>query len=289
MTRIDEALAGRGSAEDGPGIIFLPEMGFDAGHPPPGSQTEHDHAAVQLTVVFPKSRAAAVAWRTETGTRRNQLLTEASVSITPSGQPHEIRANGADRVLMFLSPTLVENAAHDLLPASPLPIRERYGVRDAFTLELARAVRAEIHTSAPRGRVYLESLATVLTSYLLRQDLVTAAQPGRSMGRLDQRRLTRVVDFIEAHLHEEVTLRTLADVAGLSAFHFARAFRAATGLSPHRYLITVRIERARTLLHDDRLSILDVANQVGFADQSHFAAVFRRESGQSPSKFRRAD
>jgi AraC family transcriptional regulator len=93
----------------------------------------------------------------------------------------------------------------------------------------------------------------------------------------------RVVDFIEQHLSETITLSTLAAMVQLSPFHFARAFKQTLGLPPHRYHMSRRIERAKALLADR--SVTEVAVAVGYAETSSFSSRFRRATGISPSNF----
>jgi transcriptional regulator GlxA family with amidase domain len=84
----------------------------------------------------------------------------------------------------------------------------------------------------------------------------------------------RAKDLMVASLNEDISLLRLAAECGLSARHFARAFRQSTGLSPHRWLIQYRVERARELVADRRLSLIEIALICGFADQSHFTRAF---------------
>lgn len=99
-------------------------------------------------------------------------------------------------------------------------------------------------------------------------------------------RLKRVIDFIEANLHEPLTLDLLAHVAGLSVFHFARVFRQATGFSPYRYVSERRLQRAQRLLMAQELAVQDIAHACGFARPAHFSAAFTRARGMSPSAYR---
>ena len=86
---------------------------------------------------------------------------------------------------------------------------------------------------------------------------------------------------------EEFSLERLAEQAGLSRFHFQRLFKSATGVSPSRYHINLRMNEARRLLRETKMSVVDVALEVGYANPSHFARLFRRETGLSPSDYRR--
>ena len=101
-------------------------------------------------------------------------------------------------------------------------------------------------------------------------------------GALDPRRLRRVIDFIEAHLGEDLTIETLAKEAYLSPFHFARAFKAATGTSPHRYLIDRRIKCAKALIAEGELRLTEIADKCGFSSQAHFTRWFKQLVGTTP-------
>ena len=93
--------------------------------------------------------------------------------------------------------------------------------------------------------------------------------------------------YAEAHLAEPLTVEELAGAACLSTFHFARAFRAATGRTPHAWVTERRVARARRLLADPALPLAQVALAAGFASQSHFGQVFRQEVGATPGAYRR--
>lgn len=107
-------------------------------------------------------------------------------------------------------------------------------------------------------------------------------------GGLSRRSLKRVLEYIHTHLHHKVQLSRLAEVAGLNLYHFARAFKQSTGQTPHQYTLRRRIERARELLRDPQVSVLEASARTGFVDQSHFSKVFRRIVGVAPSECRNA-
>jgi AraC family transcriptional regulator len=100
--------------------------------------------------------------------------------------------------------------------------------------------------------------------------------------------LRRVIEYIDAHLGQGLSLAELAGVAGLSPFHFARVFKRTTGLAPHQFVVRCRVERARDLLVRGQATVADVAAHVGFADQSHLSAHFKRVFGMTPAAFVRS-
>jgi AraC-like DNA-binding protein len=95
-----------------------------------------------------------------------------------------------------------------------------------------------------------------------------------------------VIEYIHANANGNISLAAMAKIAEVSPHHFASLFTKATGLSPHQYVLRVRIERAKIHLKDDGLSIAEVSRLIGFRTQEHFTKVFRRVVGVTPSKFR---
>ncbi len=104
---------------------------------------------------------------------------------------------------------------------------------------------------------------------------------------LSNRRLMRVLAYIDAHIGEPITLANLAAAAGLSRMYFARQFRAATGIRPHEYVLRRRIERAQQLLTATSDALVDIALSVGFQTQAHFTTVFKKIVGNTPRQWRR--
>lgn len=108
-----------------------------------------------------------------------------------------------------------------------------------------------------------------------------------SRGGLSGWQQKRVGEYIDAHLGEALRLAALAQLVGLSPFHFARAFKQSFGVPPHRYHVGRRIARAKDLLDDSTSSVTAIARDLGFAETSSFSATFRRVTGTSPIRYRR--
>jgi AraC family transcriptional regulator len=134
---------------------------------------------------------------------------------------------------------------------------------------------------------YADALTVLLGHALMRVNASSPPALRASRGGLTGRQQKRVAEFIEEHLAENVRLASLAGLAGLSPYHFARAFKQSFGAPPHRYHIGRRIARAKTLLEAQSGSVTEVAVAVGFAETSSFSAAFRRFTGIAPSDYRR--
>ena len=142
--------------------------------------------------------------------------------------------------------------------------------------EAGRAAWQQVESDALHTRPRLDSLATG------RQ---RASHPP-ARGGLPPGAMRRVREHVELHLSDSMDLAELAGVAGLSVYHFARAFKQSTGMAPHHYLIRRRIERAREMLARSELSLSEIALAAGFSDQSHLARLFRQMLGVTPGQFR---
>ena len=121
---------------------------------------------------------------------------------------------------------------------------------------------------------------------LIRPSSLPAPQAAPSLSGLPRWRLKRVLDYVDAHLAADIRLKDLAGAAALSAHHFSKLFRQSTGVSPYAYVLECRVERAKSLLRDSMMGVLDIALAVGFSDQSHFSKIFRRATGVTPSAYR---
>jgi AraC family transcriptional regulator len=148
-------------------------------------------------------------------------------------------------------------------------------------------VDAELTTGGAGGRLAAESLANVLAVHLIRHVLAPSRPARGPDGALPRGRLRAVVEYIEEHLDASPSLEQMAAVARLSPYHFARQFKAATGLPPYQYVIMRRVERAKQLLQGGGdLSLAEVAAHAGFSDQSQFCHHFKRLVGITPGQFR---
>jgi AraC family transcriptional regulator len=114
-------------------------------------------------------------------------------------------------------------------------------------------------------------------------DIAAPEAPRISRGGLSPAVRRRIYDYIESHLDAKISLEVLSSMAGLSPYHFARAFRQSFGTPPHGYLLQRRLERVKELIRNSELPLSEIALATGFSDQSHLARHFRRQTGMSPS------
>src|SRR5262249_21305547 len=144
---------------------------------------------------------------------------------------------------------------------------------------------ADLRAGVPAGGLFGESLLNALAVHLQsRYGLKPVRSAPRS--RLPKARLNRVIEYVDSHLEQEITLGALAEIAGMSSHYFSELFKQSLGISPHQYVLRRRIDRGRKLLHDPSISVSEAAIRSGFSDQSHFTKLFRRIVGVTPTRYR---
>jgi AraC family transcriptional regulator len=151
---------------------------------------------------------------------------------------------------------------------------------------LVAAVNAETIAGFPSGRLFLDSVEQALAVALVNGYAVRHRSVQTHRGGLGYARLRRIKEFVDAKLEDELTLCEMAQSVELSTAHFSRMFRKSTGENPNHFVLRHRVERAKEMLRAAEARILDVALACGFKTQQHFARVFRRMCGVSPTEYR---
>jgi AraC family transcriptional regulator len=224
------------------------------------------------------------------GVKRHVPPPAGSVLLVPAGSPSLWRLGGRfDSLLIYLEPSLVARVGAEAFGLDParLTLPPLDGLDHPHLRAVMEAVDAELTAGGAGGPLAAESLANILAVHLIRHISAPRRSARGRDGTLPRGRLRAVVAYIEEHLDASPSLEQMAAVVRLSPYHFARQFKAATGLPPHRYLILRRIERARELLQAGTdLSLAEVAARAGFSDQSQFSRHFKRLFGVTPGQFR---
>ena len=259
------------------------------------------HEAGELPSVLPRDTEIAVLLSGRTlvdrqgaGLRQSTLGRRGTAWLCPSGIREEF--------INFRQP--VDDCLHIFLPAKPFadsmlqdldidPARAtlRYEAigYDPFIEQCALIISRELAAETSAGRLLVESLAQSLSAYLVHRysEVPLSAKPVRSSGKpIDDRRMSRVMEFIDAHIDRNFTVAELAAVACMSPAHFARSFKAAAGQSPHEFVSRMRLELAKRMLADHHRSVSDIALSTGFSSQSNFSRAFRDATGMTPGAYR---
>jgi AraC family transcriptional regulator len=211
------------------------------------------------------------------------------IDIIPTGTPSRWEMHDEnDRILLMSVPlamlhAVAEDSGHEI---SGIELRNRFMARDRQLENIGWAMKTELDMGSPSGPLYLDGLAVSAAARLVAGHSSITVEAVRRGG-LDGRRLKRTLEFIEAHLPEELSLLRLAAIADMSVSHFRAAFRESIGAPVHQYIIERRIEHAGSLLMHGDLSIAQIALSSGFTHQSHLARHMQRSTRLSPLQMKR--
>jgi AraC family transcriptional regulator len=231
--------------------------------------------------------------RSGTGFRQEAVPRTGAIWLSPAkvGKEIGITAPIEQTMHIYLPTSLFDRLRDDFnLPSAPADsIRLAVGICDELIDQLGRSILGELKTSSAAGRMYVETASLTLAARLLRKhcDSGACTPLATSEHKLGQLRLRRVLDYIAANIKEDITLATLAEIAGYSPFHFARMFSLAMGIPPHRYISRVRLENSMAELTAGKLPLAQIALNAQFSSQASFTRAFHRITGMPPSEFRR--
>jgi len=225
--------------------------------------------------------------RTET----RRVVAPGGLFLMPGGLDFRVQLEAELSTLhIYLRRTLLEEVAAQS-GCSAVELMPRLGEQDPLLERLAFGMREALDDDGgdDASSIYVEHLSYAMAAHLLRKHSGSGRPaPDNGAGVLSKARLAQVVDYIETNLEEPLTLSELAAVCSLSPSHFARRFKATTGLPPHQYLIAARVNRAKRLLASQGQAIVDIAYACGFTHQEHMTRIFRRQTGMTPASYRRA-
>ena len=251
----------------------------------PGCLIErHEHPEIFLHFILTGSVGYEVSTR---GRLRRFDAIPGTTFILPRGTIDEVSWKGPTRRLaVSIGSDLLASSVDEPIGCTDIELAEHWNLVDPHIAAILQAMRMDLSDGSPAGRLYGESLAQALAAYLLGRYGVRAAVSGGPKGGMPGRRLRRVLDYIAENLTGDLGLKELADVAGMSPHYFSELFRRSVGRSPHRYVLSRRIERAKESLRNPKHTVLEAGLTAGFENPSHFARVFRRLVGATPRQFR---
>ena len=248
------------------------------------------HVEICLVVA---GNADGLVRRTGAGFCQEAIPKTGAIWLSPAGVGKEIviTAPIPQTMHLYLPTALFDRLKEDFnLPAAPAhSIRHAVGIGDDVIDQIGRSILSELKVETAASRVYIEAASLTLAARLLQKhcDSGACAPAESSAYSLDHIRLRRVLDYIAAHVKDDITLVELAGIAGYSPFHFARKFTLAMGISPHRYISRMRLEGAMAELAAGKLPLAEIALNAQFSSQASFTRAFHRATSMTPKEYRR--
>lgn len=250
-------------------------------------QEEPETAPLDHCVSFKLSGRDTLEWKLAGKRFLNRAYSASEFCLVSKGTPVWARwQKGGEFLVIAIPPAFAASVADAASPRRQIEFTNLWTFRDAEAEHLMKTMWYELKAGCPAGRLFGESLAIAFTAHLLRHYSVFSHKVEPYRGGLSSAALRKVTDYIQANLHEELSLRQLAHLTRLSSFHFAHVFKQTTGLAPHRYVLTQRIALAKTLLESTRLQLAEIAFRVGFSSQAHLTVMFRKIVGCTPGSYR---
>jgi AraC family transcriptional regulator len=217
-------------------------------------------------------------------------VSKGQIALTNIGESHGAIADDFEFLSVSLNPILIDELVTEIgLTRSSAEIVFRANlVTDEIISATARLIASELVQEKVGHTQMLDSLVRQLVIHLLRLHLTVRKSSQLELSRAGpvDRRLRRALEFMHDNFGRELTLEEIAAAAYLSEFHFARLFKQITGITPHVYLANLRIERARKLLAETQIPIIEIAAMVGYQSHSHFTKIFKSVTGLTPREYR---
>jgi AraC family transcriptional regulator len=246
-------------------------------------------AADQYTIVLSNWKKSTEVTLTADGKLHRLLCNEdrvGCVEIMPANMPMKSSwTQAVEFTHLYIEPSFLSRIAHESIDPDRVEFPLLLQQPSPLLWSMGAAMRSILTTDEKNSRFYAESMATAIAAHLLTH-YATQKHILREYNGLPTAKLKQAIEYINERLGEDLSLTDMATCLGMSQYHFSRLFKQSMGMTAHTYLVEQRVKRAQQLLSQTELSILDIANECGFANPSHFARCFRQQRGMSPTQFR---
>ncbi len=244
---------------------------------------------LQHVLVVHLSGAGIPVQRRLDGQVRQEEVRAGDIILGPAQVWHQCEwAKPGEFLILSWEPDHFAQSAQEAIAPDQVALIPQFARPDPLAHQMGLALKRILADPSTGGRLYAETLINALTQHLLHTYAVRQPVPVLAKQGLSQLKLRLVQDYIQANLSQDLSLVELATLVQMSPFYFTQQFKQATGTTPHQFVIACRVERARELLVAGRDEIADIAQQVGFAHQSHLTHHFKRRLGVTPKDVARA-
>jgi AraC family transcriptional regulator len=237
--------------------------------------------------IFTDVPSPAITERQIDGHFKREEIVQGSCVIIPANVSHYGEWDkGSGALCLSIDPTIFAQTVYEVVDPNTIELLPLFATPDPFIYQIGVALKSALFKHSDRSRLYAETLVNTLILHLLEHYTTTRPNLRECIARqLPQYKLQQVIDYIDAYLDRDLSLQELSNMVQMSPHYFSKLFKQSTGTTPHQYVIRCRVERAKNLMRQGKLSIAEIATQVGFVDQSHLHRYFKRLVGVTPKNY----
>lgn len=239
--------------------------------------------------IFTDVPSPAITERQIDGRLKEEQVVQGSCVIVPANTSHQAEWNKKSGALTIaVDPTIFAQTIYEVVDPDTIELLPLFATPDPFIYQIGVALKSALTRNNTSSRLYAETLVDTLILHLLEHYSTTCPNLRESItGQLPKYKLQQVINYIDAYLDRDLSLKELSNLVQMSPHYFSTLFKQSTGTTPHQYVIRCRIERAKYLMEQNKLSLAEIATQVGFVDQSHLHRHFKRLVGITPKNYRK--
>ncbi|MBD2770912.1 helix-turn-helix transcriptional regulator [Iningainema tapete] len=255
-------------------------------HFQPAGEFPEIYANGHGVIILTKTPNQISAERTLDGKLRYESVGEGDIIITPARVGHRACWHEeGELIFLGISPQTFACAVDESGTPELFELTPHFATRDPLVQHIGLALKRTLENYPAGNRLYAETMTNALIVHLLQNYSTRKPILSEYTDGLSRRKLQQVIDYINTHLDENFGLASLSALVQISPHYFSKLFKKSTGMTPHQYVIRCRVERAKELLLKQEMTIAEIANLVGFANQGHLNLHFKRLLGITPKKF----
>jgi AraC family transcriptional regulator len=210
------------------------------------------------------------------------------VVVIPANVQHKVHWHEeSDFLLLILDPICIDKLDNISIDTKHIELIPRSSSPAPLIYQIALSLKSELEINKLNSQYYAHVHSLALVINLAKKLSQNTQEDFNSANSLSVQKLERVIRYIKDHLMDHLSLKKISAEINISSYHFARLFKHSTGLSVHQYVLHCRIEKAKHLLKETDLKVIDVAQSTNFQTQSHFTNVFRKHVGKTPTNYRK--
>jgi AraC family transcriptional regulator len=239
--------------------------------------------------IFTDVPSPAITKRQIDGRLKEEQVVQGSCVVVPANISQQAEWNkGSGALILAIDPAAFAQTIYEVVDPDTIELLPLFATPDPFIYQIGIALKSALTRNNTSSRLYAETLVNTLILHLLEHYSTTRPNLREYItGQLPKYKLQQVIDYIDAYLDRDLSLKELSNVVQMSPHYFSTLFKQSTGNTPHQYVIRCRIERAKYLIGQSKLSLAEIAIQVGFVDQSHLHRHFKRLVGITPKNYRK--